>query len=230
MNKFLTLILLSLFSSDVFAHSDHYRQINKIEMEILRNGKVIGFSNYYFKHKKKNMVVENVTEFVVDVMGVKIFSVKSLGTEIYNEDKLISFKSNTLQNKKKKFVNLRYIEDQNKFFIEGSSFVGYAKTSNVIGNWWNHKLLQAQSQISPLSGSVKNQIVTFIGKEFIILNDKKVKVEKFNIMSKDPNTPEEKRLNFDIWYNKEKALILKISYNRMGNWEYKIKKINESLF
>ena len=176
------------------------------------------------------MVVENVTEFVVDVMGVKIFSVKSLGTEIYNEDKLISFKSNTLQNKKKKFVNLRYIEDQNKFFIEGSSFVGYAKTSNVIGNWWNHKLLQAQSQISPLSGSVKNQIVTFIGKEFIILNDKKVKVEKFNIMSKDPNTPEEKRLNFDIWYNKEKALILKISYNRMGNWEYKIKKINESLF
>jgi len=32
---------------------------------------------------------------------------------------------------------------------------------NAIGNWWSHKILQASSQISPISGSIKEQIVTF---------------------------------------------------------------------
>ena len=38
---------------------------------------------------------------------------------------------------------------------------------NIIGNWWNHKILQADSQISPISGSIKEQVVTFMGKEKI---------------------------------------------------------------
>ena len=42
-----------------------------------------------------------------------------------------------------------------------------ASTNNVIGNWWNHKVLQTNSQISPISGSIKEQVVTFIGKEKI---------------------------------------------------------------
>ena len=32
-----------------------------------------------------------------------------------------------------------------------------------------------------------------------------------------------KRLNFDIWYDKKSALILKVAYSRLGNWEYKVK-------
>ena len=34
---------------------------------------------------------------------------------------------------------------------------------NVIGNWWNHDILRTDSQISPLSGSIKTQVVKFIG-------------------------------------------------------------------
>ena len=35
--------------------------------------------------------------------------------------------------------------------------------------------------------------------------------------------PKDKRLNFDIWFDKANALILKVGYTRMGNWEYRVK-------
>ena len=35
--------------------------------------------------------------------------------------------------------------------------------------------------------------------------------------------PKDKRLNFEIWFDKKSALILKVSYSRMGNWEYRVK-------
>ena len=43
-------------------------------------------------------------------------------------------------------------------------------------------------------------------------------------MSKDKNMPEDKKLNFEIWYNKKNNLIMKVSYSRMGEWEYVLKK------
>ena len=44
---------------------------------------------------------------------------------------------------------------------------GKHQQNNVIGNWWSHKILQSNSQISPISGSIKEQVVTFIGQRKI---------------------------------------------------------------
>ena len=93
----------------------------------------------------------------------------------------------------------------------------------IIGNWWNHKILNANKQISPLSGSIKEQIVTFIGKEKIIINNTEYITDHFKLKSKNDNLPKEKKLDFDIWYNPKSNLILKVKYSRMGSWEYKLK-------
>ena len=138
--------------------------------------------------------------------------------------KLISFNSKTLQNDKEKFVNLEFNKQTDKFDIQGSSYNGEASINNVIGNWWNHKVLQTNSQISPISGSIKEQVVTFIGKEKIDLYGKTYEVDHFKLTSKDMTIPKDKRLNFDIWFDKENSLILKVAYSRLGNWEYKVKK------
>ena len=37
--------------------------------------------------------------------------------------------------------------------------------------------------------------------------------------------PEDKRLNFDIWLDKKTSVIVKVNYERMGSWEYRIKNI-----
>ncbi|MDA8966979.1 hypothetical protein N9H43_05615, partial [Planktomarina temperata] len=136
---------------------------------------------------------------------------------------LISYKSKTKQNKKEKFVDLKLDEINNEFIIKGSSYTGRAKINNIVGNWWNHKLLEAESQISPISGSIKKQIITFIAKEKVNLYGKEIETEHFKLRSADKNLPDDKKLNFDIWFDKKTGLILKVKYSRMGDWEYRLK-------
>jgi len=53
MRKYILIIITLLFASKAFAHTSHYEGIKKIEMDVLRNGEVIGYSNYFFEHDKK---------------------------------------------------------------------------------------------------------------------------------------------------------------------------------
>ena len=223
MKILLAIIILFINVGNVFAHSSHIKSLSKIEMEVLRNDKVIGFSNYYFEHKKDLMIVKNETNFLVEMAGIKIFSIKGNSEEVYKNEQLISFKSSTLQNKKRKFVKLIFDENKNLFIINGSSFKGETGLDNVIGNWWNSKILQSESQISPLSGSVKEQIVKLVGKDEMILNGKKYKLFKFNLKSSNEELPKDKKLDFNIWLEPNEGIIFKVQYNRLGNWEYKIK-------
>ncbi|MDA9663771.1 hypothetical protein N9T25_00700 [Candidatus Pelagibacter sp.] len=202
----------------------HYNKFNKIEMEILKDGEVIGYNQYFFKKNGDETTVINQTKFAVKLFGATIFEIEGYGEEKYIKDKLISFNSKTLQNNKKKYVNLKFNEQTNKFDIQGSSYNGEASTNNVIGNWWSHKILQTDSQISPISGSIKEQVVTFIAREKIEIYGKTYEVDHFKLTSKDMSLPKDKRLNFDIWFDKKKSLILKVTYSRLGNWEYKVKK------
>ena len=224
MKKFLLFLFFLTYSFNSMAHMAHYNKFNKIEMEILRDGEVIGYNYYFFKKDKDNTIVTNQLKFTVKLFGATIFEVESYGEEKYIKDKLISFNSKTRQNKKDKYVQLKLNEGKNEYDIKGSSYTGSASIENVIGNWWSHKILQTNSQISPISGSIKEQIVTFIGKEKIELYGKTHEVEHLKLTSKDMSIPKDKRLNFDIWFDKKNALILKVAYSRMGNWEYRVKK------
>ena len=223
MKKFAIILLVVFFSSISLAHIGHYNRFDKIEMEILRNDEVIGYNNYFFKRDGQSTIIKNQYKFEVKLLSATIFKVEGYGEEIYLNDDLISFQSKTFQNKKEKFVNLKLDKNGKKFYIKGSSYSGEASLKNIIGNWWSHKVLQAESQISPISGSIKEQIVTFIGKEDIIINGKEYKTDHFKLISKDTSLPEDKKLNFDIWLDKKTLLIVKVSYERMGNWEYRLK-------
>ena len=204
---------------------DHYKKYNKIEMDIFRNGELIGYNYYFFTRKGKETIVTNQIKFSVKLLGATIFQVEGYGEEKYLSNQLISFSSKTLQNDKEKFVNLVFDKDKNKFNIKGSSYSGEASINNIIGNWWSHKILQTDSQISPISGSIKKQVVTFIGKKKIDLYGKIYQVDHFTLKSKDMSIPKDKRLDFNIWYDQKNSTILKVSYSRMGDWEYRLKKI-----
>ena len=223
MRKYLFVIIILLLASKTFSHTSHYEGLKKIEMDVIRNGEVIGYSNYFFEHDDKGMTVKNYTKFKVELLGITVFSVSSEAIEKYENDKLIFFKSNTFQNDKEKYVNLTYDQSLKKFIIDGSSYKGEASVDCIIGNWWNHKIFKTDKQISPLSGSIKEQVVNFIGKENLIINNKEYLVDHFKLKSKNENLPEEKKLDFDIWYNKKNNLILKVSYSKMGKWEYRLK-------
>jgi len=221
--KKILIVIIVLLSSNVFAHIDHYKKFNKIEMDILRNGELIGYNYYFFTRKGDETTVTNQIKFSVKLLGATIFQVEGHGEEKYIKDQLISYDSKTLQNDKEKFVSLIFDKDKNIFNIKGSSYSGKASINNIVGNWWNHKILQADSQISPVSGSIKEQVVTFVGKEKIQQYGKIYNVHHFTLKSKDMSLPKDKRLDFNIWYDQESSMIIKVAYSRMGNWEYRLK-------
>ena len=225
MKKFLFFLIFLLTSLNSNAHIAHYSNYNKIEMEILREGEVIGYNYYFFKKNGNETLVTNQIKFTVKLFGATIFEIEGYGEEKYIDGKLISFNSKTLQNDKEKFVKLELNQKTNKFDILGSSYNGEASSDNVVGNWWSHNILTTNSQISPISGSVKEQVVTFIGKEKINLYGKTYDTEHFKLNSKDMSLPKDKRLDFQIWYDKKNNIIRKVTYSRMGNWEYRVKNV-----
>lgn len=229
MNKIILIFFIALgilFKINAHAHTDHYKNIKSIEMEIFKDNKYIGFSKFFFNKTQKKFEVTNTTNFEVKLMGITVFSVISEGLEIYENDQLIYFKSDTVQNDKKKFVEVLFDEVNKNFKINGSSYKGTGNLENIIGNWWNHRLLQSDTQISPLSGSIKKQSVEFLKKEKIRLYENEINVEKFRLKSTDESLPKDKRLDFEIWYDKKRAMIVKIRYKRLGTWEYRLKKVN----
>ena len=226
MKKILITVIILTFSIFETSISKELTDLKFIEMQVLRNGDVIGFSNYKFSKENNILKVENQTKIKVDLLGVNLFKINSKGTEIYKNNMLVSFESETFQNKKIKYVNLKLSEDKNQYLINGSSYKGKASLDNVIGNWWNYQILQTDTQISPLSGSVKKQEVNYIGDELIKILDRKINTKKFSLKSKNQNLPDDKRLDFIIWIDPTTNIILKVSYERMGRWEYKLKNYN----
>ena len=223
MKKIIVILFLFIYPTNSIAHIGHYIKYNKIEMEIFRNGELIGYNHYFFNRNGAETIVTNQIKFTVKLLGATVFQIEGYSEEKYLKDQLVSYNSKTLQNDKKKFVNLTFNQKSKKFDIKGSSYNGEALADSVIGNWWDHKILQANSQISPISGSIKDQVVTFLGKEKIDLYGKVYDVDHFTLKSKDMSIPKDKRLDFDIWYDRKNLMILKVSYSRMGNWEYKLK-------
>ena len=223
MKKYLYIIIFTLISFKALSHAEHYKGIIQIKMDVLRNGEEIGYSNYFFEKQNDYVIVKNYTNFKVKVLGATVFSILSEGIETYKDNQLIEFKSNTFQNDKEKFVNLQFNVNKNKYEINGSSYTGDADLDIIIGNWWNHKILDAKKQVSPLSGSIKEQIVEFINEEEILINNKNYLVERYKLKSKKDDLPKDKKLNFDIWYNPKNNIIMKIMYQRMGKWEYIVK-------
>ena len=227
--KFYSIVLGLIISictfSNLYSHTGHYKNLKLIEMDIYRNGEIIGYSNYYFKSNEDIFEVINETEFEVKIAGVKLSTIKSISKEKYQNDQLVEFKSETMQNKKKKFVNLFFDISKDYFIIDGSSYKGSANKENVVGNWWNHKILTSNSQISPLSGSIKKQEVSFISKEKLVINGISLAVDHFKLKSTEENLEADKRLDFDIWYDSKNNIIVKVEYKRLGKWQYILKKI-----
>ena len=53
MRKYIYSIIILLFASKAFSHTNHYEGLKKIEMDVIRNGEVIGYSNYFFESTEK---------------------------------------------------------------------------------------------------------------------------------------------------------------------------------
>ena len=222
--RILLLFFIIILPISTQAHVTHYSNLNNIEFDIYRNNKNIGKHIFTFKKVGKQIHVESEINFEIKKLGVTLYKYNVKGVEIYEDDKLIKFNSKTNQNGKEKYVNMKL--ENNEFIIDGSSYKGKAPLDYLLGTWWNHSIVDADAQISAVSGRIIKQKVTFLGKETIQSGGKTYKALHFNFSSSDESLNKDKKLNTDVWYDEETLNWVKATFKKKGQWEYKLLTIN----
>ena len=224
--KIILCLIFLIFPFFSYSHVNHYDKLKMIEMDVLRNGKKIGYNKYSFKNQNNLLIVNNEINFAAKLMGINLLVVNGSSTETYKNGKLIKFNSDTIQNKKEKYNKLVLDENNKTFEINGSSFKGVLPSTVLVGNWWNHSILQSEMIISPLSGSLKFQEVYFLSKETLKIKNDNYITSKFKIIMRK-NIDDEKKEEFNIWLDDKSRIILKVAYSKFGNWEYIVKNVEK---
>ena len=226
MKKYLlSIALISIMSFEINAHVDHYSKYNYLEYELFRNNKSIGYHKYNFKRNGSNLTIDNEVEFKITKLGIDLYNYYAKGVEKYENGIFSGFKSETNQNKKEKYVNIKIDSTDKDLIINGSSFKGKVSKDMIIGTWWNHEIVSKKAQISAVSGRIIEQKVEFIGKEDVKIGDKVYKTLRFNFSSSDKSLSKDKKLNTDIWYEEDTFLWVKAAFDKTGYWEYRLKVV-----
>ena len=220
-NFLLTIIIFFISIGSTYGHVTHYKKVKFLKYGLFLNDKLIGNHSFNFKISDNLFYVKTKGSFKVDKLGVVLMNYQTDSEEVYKKNMLIKYISNTLQNDKKKFVKISLIEN-NKLFVDGSSFKGVTEHNSIIGSWWNHEIVKNSKQISPISGRIIKQKVNFLGKESIDINGNKFEALHFHFLSDDDKPLNKKKLNMHVWYDTKTLLWLKASYNKFGNWEYRL--------
>ncbi len=221
----LSIAIFFLFIAQSFSHVQHYAKYNYLEYELYRNNKLIGFHKYDFKREGDNLSIESEVNFKITKLGVDLYKYFAKSEENYEKGIFKSYFSKTKQNKKNRYVNIRFDSKNDKLIIDGSSYKGDAEKSFIVGTWWNHEIIKKKAQISGISGRIIEQTVSFIGKEDVKIGDKLYKTLRFNFKSSDETLPDSKKLNTDIWYEENTYLWVKAAFDKTGYWEYRLKNV-----
>ena len=227
MKKILVSIILYLFLSvNSFSHLEHYSEVKYLEYDLFRNNDLIGSHKYEFVRNNEKLTVKSVVNFKITKLGIDLYKYFAESNENYEMNMFSSFDSQTIQNKKEKYVKISLNKDKNKLLIDGSSYKGETDINYMVGTWWNHEIVKSKAQISAISGRIIEQKVEFLGKKQIELNGKNYEALHFKFLSSDETLPENKKLNTDIWYDAKTLIWLKARFVKQGNWEYRLKKHN----
>ena len=122
---FLTIIFNTiLFPNFLSSHVNHYGNLKSLEYEIYLNNELIGTHVFNFKKEKDKLSVTSKGYFKVKKLGIDLMNYSTTTKEIYLNGQLNNFISETFQNDKRKYVNLKLNNNEKMFDIDGSSFKG----------------------------------------------------------------------------------------------------------
>ena len=223
MKKYSILVFIILFFTINLAssHVSHYKKVKFLKYGLFFNNKLIGNHIFNFKEEGNLFYVNSKGNFKVDKLGVVLMDYKTESEEVYKSGQLIKYNSKTFQNDKEKFAKV-ILNEKNKLYVEGSSYKGETESASMIGSWWNHEIVKNSKQISPISGRIIKQKVSFLGKKNILINGKNYDALHFHFLSDDGKPEKKKKLNIHVWYDSKTLLWIKASYDKIGKWEYRL--------
>ena len=93
--RIILFVILITFPLISFAHVEHYKDLNKIEFDIYRNNKLIGYHIFSFNNNDGLLEVESEIKFEIKKLGVILYDYQVSGTEVYKDGNLVKFNSKT---------------------------------------------------------------------------------------------------------------------------------------
>ena len=88
------LLIFFLFSfNSVFADISKYTNLDKLEFDIYRNNKLIGYHIYDFVREGKDLLVKSKIFFQIKKLGIVFYSYEVDGKEYYSDNKFVKFQS-----------------------------------------------------------------------------------------------------------------------------------------
>ena len=221
MRHLIVILILLLSLNKASAHVGHHKGLENLTFDIYRNGQYAGFHTIDFKWQKDGSVeVKNIIEFGVKKLGITFYKYQSQGTEQYDPSgKLIRFNSNTDDNGKAKFCNIRL--ENSTYQVNGTKYKGSFEKPFLISSYWNHDIVTVPNQLSGITCKVTEQKVRFVKEEAFKNSDNTFETRVFDIQGKDLDT--------QVWFDKKTRMIVHQVLNKKGKWEYKLKsyKLNQ---
>ncbi len=222
---YISIFIILLFSiKPLLSHVSHYQKITFLKYGLFLNNKLIGNHVFNFKKEGDLFYVISKGSFKIDKLGVVLIDYITETEEVYKNDQLVKFNSNTKQNDKKKYAKV-ILNKKKMLYIDGSSFQGETEKNTPVGTWWNHEIVKSSKQISPISGRLNMQKVSFLGKKKLLINKKSYNTLHFNFLSDDDKPINKKKINMDIWYDSSSLIWVKASYDKLGHWEYRLLEV-----
>ena len=69
--KIILILIFLIYPFFSYSHVNHYDKLKIIQMDVLRNGKKIGYNKYSFKNQNNLFIVNNEINFAAKLMGIK---------------------------------------------------------------------------------------------------------------------------------------------------------------
>jgi hypothetical protein len=222
MKKKITYLLFFLLFFNCNLYAQLIPNFHNIEFDIYRNGDLVGYHKVSFFEKDNNTkeIISDLA-FQVKILGIEAYNYKSYAIEIYQNDKLISFKSDTNDDGDNDHCYIKLLSNDYYDFDGSTEGKVYKYTSNkkfTLGTWWDANIIKNTNIIGAQSCRQFNPQVTYLSDENITVNQKSYKVKNYNVLDNG--------LDVNVGYNEAENLWVGMNFKLKGDWAYKLKTLN----
>lgn len=195
--------------------------VKTLEYEITWNGKPVGSHQYVFQRNNNILTVHFEQEIDARIFSITVHKYSSAGKEVYKNNELQRFSATTTDNGKEAYCNVS--KETERYIVDGSSYTGQSPPSFIIGTWWNRGTVKSKYQITPRGCGIFEQEVELVSTEKIKIRDEVIETERFRIISRKLDVPGSKKVENQVWYAKDKSIMLKAKTYKKGVWVIKLK-------
>ena len=203
--KYLFIIILSIYSLNVFSEPFPIPEDNEVSFDVIRKKKIIGNLTTKFISKEDEIVLHSVLDINVKILLIPAYKFFQETKETWVNNEFVSIEGFT------------DFEDDREYKIVGKDTLNSFEASGMDGNlklnkdiiplnYWNINMLNEKEVFDTQKGIVRSINVKQLNNEKIIVNDVQVETEKYIFnASKNPKDkgpfPE-----YTLWYHNEELL------------------------